>query len=85
MAEPARELTIEVEVNVSERNPKFALQKLPFTFGFRGESRATTIISYNLDEMLGTKLRAMFQRSHAYDPMVAGEVVTRRLLNQLPA
>ncbi len=62
VAEPSRELTIEVEVNVSERNPKFELQKLPFAFSFRGESRATTIGSYNIDEMLGTKLRAMFQR-----------------------
>ena len=67
VAEPARVLTIEVEVNVSERNPKFSLQSLPFAFSFRGESRATAIISYNIDEMLGTKLRAMFQRKKGRD------------------
>jgi predicted nucleotidyltransferase component of viral defense system len=67
VAEPARELTIEVEVNVSERNPKFELQKLPFALSFRGESQATTIISYNINEMLGTKLRAMFQRKKGRD------------------
>lgn len=67
VSEPARELTIEVEVNVSERNPKFDLQSLPFAFRFRDESRATTIISYNINEMLGTKLRAMFQRKKGRD------------------
>ncbi len=67
VSEPARELTIEVEVNVSERTPQFELQRLPFTFGFRGEQRAASIVSFNIDEMLATKMRAAFQRRKGRD------------------
>ena len=67
VAEPARELTGEVEVNVSERTPRFELQSLPFAFRFRGEARAASIVSFNINEMLATKLRAAFQRKKGRD------------------
>lgn len=67
VAEPARELTVEVEVNVSERTPRFELQRLPFSFGFRGETQATDIVSFNINEMLATKMRATFQRKKGRD------------------
>ena len=67
VAEPSRLLTIEVEVNISERTPKFELQHLPFALKFRSHSLSTTIVSYNINEMLGTKLRAMFQRKKGRD------------------
>jgi len=64
---PGRELAIEVEANVSERVPKYALQRLGFEVGFRGQFFQTTIVSYSINEMLGTKLRAMFQRKKGRD------------------
>lgn len=67
VAAPGRELTIEVEVNVSERKPRFELQHLPFAFGFRGETLSTFIASFNINEMLATKMRATFQRKKGRD------------------
>ncbi len=62
-------LTIEVEVNVTviERTPKFELQRLPFELDFRGGAVSATIVSYNINEMLGTKMRAMLQRKKGRD------------------
>lgn len=67
VAEPGRMLTIEVEANVAERTPRFPLQRLPFEFGFRGALLQSPIVSYDINEMLGTKMRAMFQRKKGRD------------------
>ncbi|MBU6438895.1 MAG: nucleotidyl transferase AbiEii/AbiGii toxin family protein [Betaproteobacteria bacterium] len=67
VSEPGRTLTLELEVNVTERTPLFELQRLPFAFQFRDESLACTIVSYDLHEMLGTKMRAMLQRRKGRD------------------
>lgn len=47
VAEPGRELTIEVEANVTERNPHFPVQRLPFPFWFHRADMRTEIVSYN--------------------------------------
>ncbi len=67
VSDPGRMLNVEVEVNVTERTPRYELQWLPFTFGFRGEAVCTTLASFNIDEMLATKMRAMFQRKKGRD------------------
>ncbi|MHB1241478.1 MAG: nucleotidyl transferase AbiEii/AbiGii toxin family protein [Gammaproteobacteria bacterium] len=67
VAETGRMLIIEVEVNVTERTPRFELQRLPFELEFRGNTALVTIVSYNINEMLGTKMRAMFQRKKGRD------------------
>ena len=67
VAAPGRELTIEVEVNVSERKPRFELQHLTFSFGFRNKVFSTSIASFNINEMLATKMRATFQRKKGRD------------------
>jgi hypothetical protein len=43
--------------NVSERLPKYPLQRLPLALNFRSQSLKSTIVSYNINEMLGTKMR----------------------------
>jgi predicted nucleotidyltransferase component of viral defense system len=67
IAEPRRELTIEVEANVTERTPHFPVQHLPFPMQFRGANLGTEIVSYNINEMLATKMRALFQRKKGRD------------------
>jgi predicted nucleotidyltransferase component of viral defense system len=67
VAAPERELTVEVETNVSERLPRYALQRLPFALDFRGQRLKSTLVSYNINEMLGTKMRALFQRKKGRD------------------
>lgn len=67
VAQPGRELTIEVEANVTERIPHFPVQRLPFTVEFRGAKLGTDLVSYNINEMLATKMRALFQRKKGRD------------------
>lgn len=67
VSEPGRELTLQVETNVSERFPKCELQRLPFEVRFRGKPLQGTLVSYNINEMLATKMRALFQRRRGRD------------------
>lgn len=59
---------LKVEVNVNERTSYFPLVPVRLLVpGDRGEVRDVEVISYDLDEMLGTKLRALLQREHGRD------------------
>ncbi len=60
-------LEIVVEANVSERTPHRPIVQLPFSYPFRGESVSVRITGYDIHEMLGTKMRAMFQRRRGRD------------------
>jgi predicted nucleotidyltransferase component of viral defense system len=64
---PGRTLTIEIEANVTERMPHKPVQTLPFAVPYRDRSLSANIISYDLHEMLGTKMRALFQRKKGRD------------------
>ena len=65
--EPGRMLDIVVEANVTERKSHRAVVEMPFGFPFRGKPVQTQIKGYDIHEMLGTKLRAMFQRKRGRD------------------
>ncbi len=65
--EPSRSLDIVIEANVTERQPHRSVVEIPFNFPFRGETIQTKIKGYNIHEMLGTKMRAMFQRRRGRD------------------
>ncbi|MGB6450962.1 MAG: nucleotidyl transferase AbiEii/AbiGii toxin family protein [Steroidobacteraceae bacterium] len=67
VSEPGRALTIEVEANVTERIPHFPVQRLPFAVEFRGAKLGAELVSYNINEMLATKMRALFQRKKGRD------------------
>ena len=65
--EPGRTLQIVVESNVTERKPHRAVVEMPFSFPFRGNSIQTRVKGFDIHEMLGTKMRAMFQRKRGRD------------------
>ena len=52
---------------MTERIPHFPVQRLPFPVEFRGANLGTEIVSYNINEMLATKMRALFQRKKGRD------------------
>jgi predicted nucleotidyltransferase component of viral defense system len=60
-------LTIKIEANVNERQPFRPIQQNGFEFDFRDEHHAVQIIGYDLAELLGTKMRALFQRVKGRD------------------
>lgn len=65
--EPNRTLEIVVEANVTERKPHRAVVEMPFSFPFRDKPVQTHIKGFDIHEMLGTKMRAMFQRKRGRD------------------
>ena len=65
--EPNRALEIVVEANVTERKPHRAVVEMPFSFPFRDTTIQTRIKGFDIHEMLGTKMRAMFQRKRGRD------------------
>ena len=65
--EPGRMLDIVVEANVTERKPHRVVVEIPFSFPFRDKPVQTRIKGYDINEMLGTKMRAMFQRKRGRD------------------
>ena len=65
--EPGRTLEIVVEANVTERKPHRSVVEMPFSFPFRDQSIQTRVKAFDIHEMLGTKMRAMFQRKRGRD------------------
>jgi len=65
--EPGRMLDNVVEGNVTERKPHLAVVEMPFSFPCRDKTVGTRIKGYDIHEMLGTKMRAMFQRKRGRD------------------
>ena len=60
-------LTIKMEANVDEREPHRPIVELPFSYPFQGVTEQAVLNGYDLHEMLGTKLRALFQRKAGRD------------------
>jgi hypothetical protein len=54
-------LTIKMEANVDERQSHRPIVELPFSYSFQGATEQAVLNGYDLHEMLGTKLRALFQ------------------------
>jgi len=67
LMEPGTTLEIVVEANVTERKPHRPVVKIPFEFPFRDSVVSTRVNGYDIHEMLGTKLRALFQRRRGRD------------------
>jgi len=88
VSESGPPIEIKVEANVTERTPYKRIVDIPFEFVFRRESAAASLNGYDIHEMLGTKMRALFQRrrgrdlfdlfwalEHAEPPVDPGEIV----------
>jgi predicted nucleotidyltransferase component of viral defense system len=65
--EPGRTLDIVVEANVTERKPHRSVVEMPFSFPLRDKPIQTRIKGYDIHEMLGTEMRALFQRRRGRD------------------
>lgn len=60
--------SLKVEVNLNEAKPHLALTTVTVEVPSKdGTPRFVDVVSYDLNEMLGTKLRALLQREHGRD------------------
>ena len=64
---PPMRLRLKVEINSREHFSIFGFTKAPFTVNSRWFYGAADIRTYQLDELLGTKLRALYQRKKGRD------------------
>ncbi len=67
VSEPGSTLNIVVEANATERKPHRPIVEIPFEFLFRDATARTVINGYHIHELLGSKMRALFQRRRGRD------------------
>ena len=60
-------LTLKIEINTREHFTVYGLQKIPFKLDSRWFSGSVGIPTYTLNELLGTKMRALYQRKKGRD------------------
>ena len=77
-------LRIVVEANVTERTPHRSICELPFGFLFRKEQIETIVRGYEINEMLGTKMRALFQRRRGRDLFDLHQAVMMKVAGLAP-
>ena len=64
---PPIPLRLKVEINSREHFTIYGTQQVPFTVTSRWFNGSCNIHSYELDELLGTKMRALYQRKKGRD------------------
>ena len=64
---PPVRLRLKVEINSREHFTVFGLKTIPFAVGSRWFQGSAKIVTYELEELLGTKLRALYQRKKGRD------------------
>lgn len=67
LAENGKTLEIVIEANVTERRSYRPVVAFPFEFPFQDSPVKTQVNGFDIHEMLGTKLRALFQRRRGRD------------------
>ena len=65
--EPPLPLRLKVEISSREHFSVFGLVRIPFSVASRWFSGTADIVTYELDELLATKLRALYQRKKGRD------------------
>lgn len=60
-------MRLKIEVNLNENRNLFPFVNVDIAVPDGTASRSVSVVSYALDEMLGTKLRALLQREHGRD------------------
>ncbi|MDE2661101.1 MAG: nucleotidyl transferase AbiEii/AbiGii toxin family protein [Acidobacteriota bacterium] len=78
---PPLRLRLKVEINSREHYSVFGLVRIPFTVTSRWFSGTADIVSYELDELLATKLRALYQRRKGRDLFDLATALDRAAVN----
>lgn len=70
-------LRLKIEVNTREHFTEYGFRTLPFAVQSRWFTGTADITTYELDELLGTKLRALYQRRKGRDLFDMATAMTR--------
>ncbi len=72
---------LKIEINTTEHFQVLPLKKVPFSIDSAWFAGATDIITYEIDELMATKLRALYQRRKGRDLFDIWYAVDRKLIN----
>ncbi len=64
---PVTPLRVKIEVNTREHFTEFGFVEMPFSVHTRWFDGQSKVITYTIEELLGTKLRALYQRRKGRD------------------
>ena len=64
---PVQNMRLKIEINTREHFTELGLVKIPFNVNSRWFKGSCEISTYQLEELMGTKLRALYQRSKGRD------------------
>ena len=64
---PSLRMTLKIEINPREHLSVFGYSKVPFSVDSSWFTGSADVVTYSLDELLGTKLRALYQRKKGRD------------------
>lgn len=64
---PVQNMRLKIEINTREHFTELGLVKIPFKVNSRWFKGSCEISTYHLEELMGTKLRALYQRSKGRD------------------
>ena len=78
---PPIRLRLKVEINSREHFSVYGITNVPFAVNSRWFDDACEISTYELDELLGTKLRALYQRRKGRDLFDLGAALARPEVN----
>jgi len=64
---PVQNMRLKIEINTREHFTELGLVRIPFKVNSRWFTGSCNISTYQLEELMGTKLRALYQRSKGRD------------------
>ena len=79
--DPPVDMRLKIEINTREHFTVLGLTKLPFPVESRWFSGAAEVTTFKIDELMGTKLRALYQRNKGRDLFDLWLALTQRLVS----
>ncbi|MFQ6612651.1 MAG: nucleotidyl transferase AbiEii/AbiGii toxin family protein [Fidelibacterota bacterium] len=80
-SDPEQTARIKVEINTREHFTVFAEEHIDYNVNSRWYQGKAEISSYHIDELAGTKLRALYQRKKGRDLFDLYELITEKMVN----
>ena len=74
---PPLDIRVKIEINTREHFTLYGYESVPFSVSSRWFEGACQVRSYALDELLGTKMRALYQRKQGRDLFDLAVALTR--------
>ena len=78
---PVVPIHLKVEINCKEHFNVLPMQEIPFSVSNKWYQRECNVLTYQLDELVGTKLRALYQRRKGRDLYDLYKALTTKELN----